>query len=157
MSSPNKYLLLMNKIPLNPTDSPNSTHKSLIRKYLSPIRFRKSTFRPKRLPKLITTLKVLSDYPSLSTLQLKFSATPEISKLQTVLQSSKNQLLISKKSNSMYTNSSTYRKNQNYFKAKITKQTPIPLVLQINNINILHHKSNKSLPKMVDATFNTDF
>ncbi|OMJ69079.1 hypothetical protein SteCoe_33298 [Stentor coeruleus] len=159
MASPSKLLFLVNKIPLNPEDSPTETHKSLMRKYFSPMRFRKTTIRPKRLPKLTTTLKVISDYPSLTELFIKYSATSEQDKIQAILRSTKNKLVVAQNNNIAYIRSSTKRKKEDYFKIRTNQNTPLPSLQGSNgimNTSPLSQRSNTPMPKMVDATFNTD-
>ena len=165
MATPAKLALLINRIPLNPIDSPRFSMKSQTKPFLTPIRYRKSNFRPKFLPKLVSTLKMTKELPTMTDLFTKYSGTGDISKLEAMIQS-KSKLTIIKKRNNEYIRQSKRKIYEESAKIRSNQQSPIDLMcanspqLSVNTRNnTSFHKRSISTPprNMVDATFNTDY
>lgn len=163
MASPSKLVLIMNRIPLNPSDTPPVSLKSHIRHYLSPVRYRGSKNQVKHLPKLVKNLQIFkspSKTPNMSDLFIKSSSPIDLSKLSTMIQQ-KSKLTVTQRNSNGYIKNSQRKRIETYSKIRSFQASPSltpQFYPEIPIKPISHLRSISTPPKhMVDATFNTDY
>ena len=152
MASPHKLALIVNKIPLEPVDYYKTGKLADTRRFLTPVRFRQITLKPKKLPKIIPNETMKGQPHSLSDFLTAFSASKEIVHLESLLQS-KIKLNIVQNKHYGYIKSSARKKMQETIKTRSRQDSPIHFFQKVQEVETV----NKHNPKMVDATFNTDF
>lgn len=163
MASPSKLVLILNRIPLNPSDTPIASLKSHARHYLSPIRYRGSRNQVKHLPKLIKNLQFFkspSKTPNMSELFIKSSSPVDLSKLTTMIQN-KSKLTVTQRNNNGYIKNSQRKRIETYSKIRSFQASPslLPQFYPEIPLKPTSHLRSISTPprQMVDATFNTDY
>ena len=167
MAFPSKITLIVNNICLTPIDSPKFSTKSQTKHYLTPIRYRKSNPRPKRLPKLVNNIKITEEVPSTIDICSKYYGSGDFSALERLIQNkSKSKLKVIEFRNNGYIKSSKLNKYKDLNKIRSNEQSSIGISMKKNDQESIiteykaqiHKKSLSTLPGyMVDATFNTDY
>lgn len=152
MASPHKLALIVNKIPLEPVDYYKSGKLGETRRFLTPVRFRQITLKPKKLPKITPNETIKGQPHSLSDFLTAFSASKELGHLENLLQS-KIRLNIVQNKHYGYIKNSARKKMQETLKTRSRQESPVHFLQKLQEIEPV----NKQNPKMVDATFNTDF
>ena len=151
MATPTKLALIVNKIPLEPVDYDKFGLSIRNRKFLTPVRFRKTLMKPRGLPKIVTNGRFMVPHKELSQVLTAFSASKGVVKLENLLKS-KLKIGIVHNRNYGYIKNSTRKRMEETFRSRSKQESPIPLDYN-QMVEILKDKA----PRMVDATFNTDY
>jgi hypothetical protein len=153
MATNHKLALIVNKIPLEPVDCSRFGTIGGTRRFLTPVRFRQISLRPKKLPKITPDDKRKSHAYGLGDVLNTFNSSKGVLQLESLLRT-RIKLNVVQNKHYGYIKNSTRKKMQDTIKSKSRQESPIQASFQLQEAKVLNFQSN---PRMVDATFNTDF